>query len=86
MILRGFFVYRCVWGLLGCSSVKAVKIQRYSVHGWQDLHWNFEVCHARKSAVLAWEDNRLTCAETGDFGGSLWTICGQFSKKDSVCL
>ncbi len=80
MKLRGFFVYGGVWDLLGCSSVIAVKVRRYSVHGWQDIHGNFGLWHTEKSAVASCVGNRLTLAETGDFEGSLCAICVHFRE------
>ena len=54
------------------------------------IHFNFEVWSKENSTGAASVIGLQTRAETGDFGGefvcNLWTICGQFSKKESVCL
>ena len=49
------------------------------------IHCNFEVWSKENSTGAASVIGLQTRTETGDFGGSLWTICGQFSKNAN-CL
>ena len=85
MILRGFFVYRNVWNLMQVSS----EIREISCAWWtgfqMKIHCDFEVWSKENSTGAASVIGLQTRAETGDFGGSLWTICGQFSKNAN-CL
>ena len=41
------------------------------------IHFNLEVWSKENSTGVASVIGLQTRAETGDFGGSLWTICGQ---------
>ena len=49
------------------------------------IHFNFEVWSKENSTGAASVIGLQTRAETGVFWGSLWTICGQFSKNAN-CL
>ena len=85
MILRGFFVYRNVWNLMQVGSevreISCVLLAEFQMK----IHFNLEVWSKENSTCVASVIGLQTRAETGDFGGSLWTICGQFSKNAN-CL
>lgn len=59
----------------------AVKFRGYSVHGWQDFQCDFGLWHTEKSAVSACVCDRLTLAETGDFGGEFVCNLCAFSEN-----
>ena len=62
------------------------EISCVSLTGFQmKIHFNLEVWSKENSTGVASVIGLQTRAETGDFGGSLWTICGQFSKNAN-CL
>ena len=85
MILRGFFVYGNVWNLMQVGSevreISCVLLSEFQMK----IHCNFEVWSKENSTGAASVIGLQTRTETGDFGGSLWTICGQFSKNAN-CL
>lgn len=85
MILRGFFVYGSVWNLMQVGSeirvISCVLLAEFQMK----IHCNFEVWSKENSTGAASVIGLQTRAETGNFGGSLWTICGQFSKNAN-CL
>ena len=65
---------------------KIREISCVSLTGFQmKIHCNFEVWSKENSTGAASVIGLQTRTETGDFGGSLWTICGQFSKNAN-CL
>ena len=80
MTVTGTFRVWGVWNLMQVDSeireIPCVLLAEFQMK----IHFNFEVWSKENSTGAASVIGLLTGAETGDFEGSLWTICGQFSK------